>query len=107
MRGSITVQAAATFSVSYDGNGNTGGSVPIDNNTYATGATVSVMANTGNLARTGFSFAGWNTAPDGTGTSYVPPAMFTMGSANVTLYAAWTPNPAAPRRRAQVTSQEN
>ena len=61
-----------TYTVTYNGNGNTGGTVPVDpNNPHALGATVTVLANTGNLVDTGYSFSGWNTAPDGSGTSYV------------------------------------
>ncbi|MCX8014353.1 MAG: discoidin domain-containing protein [Rectinema sp.] len=80
------------YVVVYDSNGATGGSVPIDSTTYLQGATVTVLGNTGNLTRTGYSFAGWNTKADGTGTSYQAWNTFVMGSANVTLYAQWTPN---------------
>jgi uncharacterized repeat protein (TIGR02543 family) len=55
--------------------------------------TVTVLGNTGTLVRTGHTFAGWNTKADGSGTDYVANATFTMGSANVTLYAKWTANP--------------
>ena len=79
------------FTVAYDGNGNAGGAVPVDSNGYVTGATVTVLGNTGNLTRTGYTFAGWNTAANGTGASYQPGNTFIMESANVTLYAIWTP----------------
>ncbi|MFX3636379.1 MAG: beta strand repeat-containing protein, partial [Candidatus Pristimantibacillus sp.] len=79
--------------VIYDGNSHTGGTVPSDNNTYATGTTATVLGNTGNLMRTGYTFTGWNTAANGSGTSYAAGATLTMGMANVTLYAQWTANP--------------
>ncbi|MBK8804451.1 MAG: InlB B-repeat-containing protein [Fibrobacteres bacterium] len=41
------------------------------------------------LAKTGYTFVGWNTAADGSGASFAPAASFAMGSANVTLYAKW------------------
>lgn len=82
-----------TYTVSYNGNGNTGGTVPIDANAYEQGANVTVIANTGNLVRTGYTFTGWNTIADGSGTSYAGTATFSMGTANVTLYAKWTQNP--------------
>ena len=85
--------AMPTYTVTYDGNGNTSGSVPVDSNTYITGATVTVLGNTGNLVKTGYTFAGWNTATDGSGTSYVGDDTFAMGSSNVTLYAQWTAMP--------------
>ncbi|WP_443613700.1 cell wall-binding repeat-containing protein [Acididesulfobacillus acetoxydans] len=81
--------------MTYDGNGSTGGSVPIDSNSYAQGATAIVLGNIGNLSLTknGYTFTGWNTAADGSGTSYAAGATLTMGVANVTLYAQWTANP--------------
>jgi uncharacterized protein (TIGR02145 family)/uncharacterized repeat protein (TIGR02543 family) len=82
-----------TYAVTYNGNGSTSGSAPADVNAYLQGATVTVLGNTGNLAKTGFTFAGWNTAADGSGTSYAVAATFAMGSANVTLYAKWTQSP--------------
>ncbi len=79
------------YIVSYDGNGNTGGSVPIHETTYKTGDTVTVMGNTGNLVKRGYTFTGWNTAADGSGTDYNPGDTFIMGSSDVTLYAKWVP----------------
>ncbi|WP_082053102.1 S-layer homology domain-containing protein [Gordoniibacillus kamchatkensis] len=84
-----TPTPAPTYTVTYNGNGATSGSVPTDSGTYAPGVTVSVYGNTGNLVKTGYTFAGWNTATDGSGTSYAPGTSFTMGTANVTLYAKW------------------
>jgi uncharacterized repeat protein (TIGR02543 family) len=80
--------ANSTFTVTYLGNGNTGGSIPIDSTNYEQGQTVTVMGNTGNLVKTGYAFAGWNTQADGSGTTYAQAQTFTMGSANVT-YAKW------------------
>ncbi len=82
-----------TYTVTYNGNNTTGGAVPTDAGTYQQGTTVTVKTNSGNLAKTGYTFAGWNTAADGTGTSYAAGSTFTMGNANVVLYAVWTQNP--------------
>jgi uncharacterized repeat protein (TIGR02543 family) len=82
-----------SYSVTYDGNGSGGGSVPTDSNTYGNGSTVTVLGNTGGLTKAGYTFAGWNTASNGTGTTYAAgTGSFSMGSANVTLYAMWTAN---------------
>ena len=81
-----------TFSVTYNGNGNTGGTAPVDGNAYTTGATVTVLGNTGPLVKTGNTFAGWNTAANGSSAGYGPGTTFAMGTANVTLYAQWTVN---------------
>lgn len=86
--------ANPSYSVVYSGNGHTGGAVPTDANSYQQGQTVTVLGNTGNLLRSGYSFAGWNTQANGTGTTYTPEQTFTMGAANITLYAVWTTNPA-------------
>jgi uncharacterized repeat protein (TIGR02543 family) len=89
--------SALTNTVTYDGNGNTGGTVPVDpNSPYVSGATVTVLGNTGNLARTGYVFAGWNTAANGSGTSYAVGSHFTMPAANVILYAQWISSPPIP-----------
>ena len=85
--------AINTYTVTYDGNGNTGGTAPVDGNSpYNYNATVTVLGNTGALVKTGYTFNNWNTAANGSGTSYAPAATFTMGAVNVTLYAQWTIN---------------
>ena len=75
------------YSVTYDANGASSGTLPTDANTYATAATVTVLGNTGSLTKTGYTFTGWNSAANGSGTHYGE--TFAMGSANVTLYAEW------------------
>jgi len=82
-----------TYTVTYDGNGATGGSAPTDSNTYTEGATVTVLGNTGTLEKTSYTFAGWNAASDGSGETYVAGATFTMGTGDVTLYAVWSQTP--------------
>ena len=80
---------ATTYTVTYDGNTSTSGTVPVDSAKYPQGGTVTVKGNTGNLAKTGYALEGWNTAAGGSGTDRLPGASFAMGSANVTLYAKW------------------
>jgi uncharacterized delta-60 repeat protein/uncharacterized repeat protein (TIGR02543 family) len=77
------------YTVTYDGNGATGGEVPIDNTSYASGQMVSVAGNKGFLARTGFIFLGWNTKADGSGDSYTEGDFFMMERGDVKLYAMW------------------
>jgi hypothetical protein len=74
---------------------NTTGSVPVDSTLYPSGATVTVMGNSGNLYwGTSFTFIGWNTKDNGGlyggggGTFYAPLAQFTITS-NVNLYGTW------------------
>ncbi|MEK5231247.1 InlB B-repeat-containing protein [Lysinibacillus sp. FSL K6-0232] len=84
-----------TYTVTYDKNGATGGTVPKDNGVYEENDHVTVQGNSGQLVRTGYIFKGWNTQADGKGTSYAENATFLMGKTNVTLYAEWTANPPA------------
>lgn len=84
------VTRTPTYTVTYDGNGADSGDVPVDpDSPYESGDTVTVLGNTGTLAKTGKTFGGWNTAADGTGTAYAAEATFTI-SANTVLYAVWS-----------------
>ena len=78
-----------TFSVTYDGNGNTDGAVPIDENNYLQDAAAAVMADANNLSQNGYPFAEWNTKADGTGTAYASGSTLKIGDENITLYARW------------------
>ena len=79
------------YTVVYDGNGNTSGTAPVDGNSpYTVNSTVTVLG-PGTLTKTGYTFASWNTAANGTGTSYTPAATFSI-TADTTLYAQWTIN---------------
>ena len=66
----------------------TSGNVPIDTKSYSHGSTVTVLGNTGNLARYGYEFKCWNTKRDGSGTDYYAGSTFKIGKP-VTLYAKW------------------
>jgi len=79
--------------VSYNGNGSTSGVVPVDSVLYLPNMNVTVLGNTGNLAKSGYTFSGWNTDMTGTGTSRVPGSLFAMGSVNIILYATWIDDP--------------
>jgi hypothetical protein len=84
-------------SVTYDGNGNTSGTVPVDpSSPYQSGVTVTVLGNTGELIRindggTSYYFTGWNTKANGSGSDQAEGSTFIMGVSSVILYAQWTP----------------
>ncbi len=81
--------AINTYTLTYDGNGNTGGSAPVDaSGPYNYNSTVTVLDNTGSLIKTGYALSGWNTAANGSGTDYSAGSTFSI-SANTTLYAKW------------------
>ena len=106
MAGSVTFTfVGATYTVTYDGNGATGGPVPTDHwGPYLGGHIVTVcdnhrtdvncdFPNDDRLTRTGYTFDGWNTAANGSGTPYAPTNTFAI-SGNTILYAQWKAIPA-------------
>lgn len=86
-----TLTIVAQYNVTYNGNSNTSGTVPTDATNYSSGSTVTVLGNTGSLARTGYTFGGWNTLANGSGTDRAAGSTFTI-SAITTLFAKWTAN---------------
>jgi uncharacterized repeat protein (TIGR02543 family) len=81
---------SGTYTVTYLGNTNTGGTAPTDGSSpYNNGSLVTILGNSGSLSKSGVAvFAGWNTAADGSGTNYVGGDTFTI-TQNTTLYAQW------------------
>lgn len=77
------IPVPASFTITFDGNGATGGSVAAQSGS----APAALTSNS--FVRTGFTFAGWNTNAAGTGTAYADGASYAF-NANVTLYAQWT-----------------
>lgn len=84
--------SAIAYTVTYNGNSNTGGSVPTNASTYNIGNTVTVAGNPGALTCTGYTFNGWTDNSSGTGTVYTSGTNYTVGSANITFYAKWSAN---------------
>ena len=79
----ITVSVPASYTVTFDGNGSTGGAMAPE--TEHTPSALSANA----FSRTGYAFAGWNSAADGSGTAYADGASDPF-SADETLFAQWT-----------------
>lgn len=75
-----------SYTVSYNANGGSGAP---SSQSKKWGATLTLSSTT--PTRTGYTFAGWNTKSDGTGTNYAKGASFTA-NVNTTLYAKWTLN---------------
>lgn len=77
--------------VTFDANGGSGSM-----NTQTAAGTTNLTANT--FTKPGYTFAGWTTAADGSGTNYADAASFNFASFNgavrpqITLYAKWTLN---------------
>ena len=78
------------LAVTYSGNGSASGAVPVDSTAYPLSGTVTVLGNSGTLARPGYAFEGWTTDAAGAETKYVPTNTFAI-TENTTLYALWSP----------------
>jgi uncharacterized repeat protein (TIGR02543 family) len=78
-----------TYTVTYVANGATSGAAPAPQ-VKTHGVSVPAETNYGDLAKTGYTFTGWNTAANGSGTDYPVGRLYAV-DANVTLYAKWTP----------------
>ena len=74
------------YTVSYDANGGTGTMTDLES--YDHGSEVPVPENAFTAPKN-HSFAGWNTAADGSGKTYQPDDTFTI-TADTTLYAQWS-----------------
>lgn len=79
----------STIRVTYHANQSTGGSVPVDINTYELSDEITVLGNSGSLVKTEHSFDGWNTKQDGSGTDYGDGETFIIGNQTINLYAQW------------------
>ena len=78
----VTSSTPTSYTVTYNANG---GSGTIAN---STGTNITLSDGTGFTAPANYSFAGWNTANDGSGTSYA--AGQTNVNADLDLFATWT-----------------
>lgn len=81
---SVTIPALASYTVSYNANGGTGAPA---NQTKYHGQTLTLSSTVPTYS--GYSFSGWNTNQDGSGTAYSPGGSYTA-NAGTTLYAQWT-----------------
>jgi uncharacterized repeat protein (TIGR02543 family) len=100
-----TNPAAATYTINYLANNSTSGSVPAGQ-TKTQGVPLTLATNSGipSLTRTGFTFNGWNTLANGTGTAYAAGTLYSTDAA-LTLSAAWTPTPAPVGTKLAFTTQ--
>lgn len=90
----VGVTTNKTYTITYKNNNATGGTAPAAGS-YITGAAgTTIASNSGNLVRTGYLFAGWNTLSAGTGTNYTANGSGSYATnENVDLYPVWTPQP--------------
>jgi uncharacterized repeat protein (TIGR02543 family) len=89
--GTITLYAqwVITYTVTFDANAATGVVPAVQ---MANAGTTIILPDQGGLVLLGKIFTGWNTAADGTGTSYMAGLSFEV-NADTTLYAQWSVTP--------------
>jgi len=79
------------YTVIYNGNGHTDGSVPVDvKSPYVSGSTVIVL-NQGDLIKADHTFIGWTTNPNTAAIDYLPGSTFVVFG-DVVLFAVWQPD---------------
>lgn len=85
---SIAINVVTTYTLTYDANAGTDevANMPEPEQHTPGTYTLSDLVPT----RTGYTFAGWNRNPEGTGDNFNAAAQFTTGALNETLYAKWT-----------------
>lgn len=81
---------ALSFTITYDDNDSTGGSVPANTTGYGT---KTLASNSGTLVKAGYIFKGWNSLANGSGTRFNVATTYNL-LADVTLYAEWALIPA-------------
>jgi hypothetical protein len=82
----------ATFTLTYDGNGSTSGTVPLDPTHYGFLDDVYVLGNPGSLALSPHAFKGWNAHADGSTKTWVQGETF-MITEDAKLFAIFTTTP--------------
>ncbi|NBO55284.1 MAG: hypothetical protein EBU84_11980, partial [Actinobacteria bacterium] len=89
--GVIILRFARSNTYTYDLNGGTGATPT--GGTALTGSNITTAAGTG-LTRTGYTFAGWNTAANGSGTALAANSTVAMpaSASALVFYAQWTAN---------------
>lgn len=80
------VETPASFSITFDANTGTG---TMEAQSLVSGTATALTANT--FAKSGSSFAGWASTAEGA-VEYADEALYTISTADVTLYAKWTVN---------------
>ena len=76
--------AKISYTVKFDANGGSGEMNP---QTAESGSEITLTAST--FTREGYTFSGWNTKSDGSGTAHTDKSTFKL-TADITLYAQWT-----------------
>lgn len=93
----VVIDQTAAYSwfktVIFNGNGGSTSNLIYEGKDFVLSSAVSPSTTLPNsVSRAGYTFTGWNTAANGSGTPYAPGAAFTYPIQSTTLYAQWTAN---------------
>jgi hypothetical protein len=83
-----TIPELTPYTLSYDANEASEGSVPQMQSSTTLSTVVTLAAPQGDLVKTNCAFEGWNTKTDGSGSTFLDSEPITL-TANTTLYAQW------------------
>nr|WP_025125488.1 cyclophilin-like fold protein [Myroides odoratimimus] len=95
---------SANATLTYNTNRATSGTMP-DAVTQATGTSITLNNDT-DISYTGYTFAGWNTNANGTGTNYAGGSSFILNN-NVTLFAKWNEEASGSASNLKITVGNN
>ncbi len=103
VNGNVTLYAQwkKNYTLTYNANG---GSGSMDSETKCEGSKVTLPKN--EFTKTNYTFTGWNTKADGSGTGYAVGTKYVMPAKDVTLYAMWTSN-STPATKVTLTFDAN
>ena len=105
----VTVSAKPSYTVKYNGNGHTGGTVPA-NQTKWYGTTLTLSSSY--PSRTGYTFLGWSTSSSATSATYCTGTNHTTNNtyssnADLTLYAIWSKTITLSYNQGSITGASN
>lgn len=80
-----------SYTVAYDANESKIGKAP-SSATQEYNSAMLIKSPSAIFKKSGYTFKGWNTAKDGSGTSYAVGESLVVGATNQSLYANWIPN---------------
>jgi len=76
------------FTITYQGNGNTYGYPPVDNNMYKSGDEATVLGQH-TLLKDGCTFSGWKVSSDNSGKVYAEGEKIKINNINIIFLAVW------------------
>jgi len=76
------------FTITYQGNGQTSGYPPVDNNSYTSGSEATVLGRN-TLLKNGYTFGGWKVSSDNSGKVYAEGEKIKINNISIIFLAVW------------------